>query len=55
MDLTPLWVFLFAAFRDAFFAVAALLTAAYFASALISLIVDVFSPREIQSSSESQF
>lgn len=50
MDAMPLFVFLHAAFSTAFVAVAALLTAAWFALALISLIVDVFSPREIQSS-----
>jgi hypothetical protein len=53
MDLTPLWLFLFAAFRDTFFGVAAVVTAAYMASAIISLVVDVFSPREIQQSDQS--
>ena len=53
MDLGPLWVFLFAAFRDAFFAVAAVLTAAYIASAIISIVVDVFSPREIQQTDQT--
>lgn len=48
MDTGPLFIFLAAAFRDAFFAAAALWTGAYFALALIFLIVDVFSPREIQ-------
>lgn len=53
MDPTPLAQFLYAVFRDAFFLTAGLITAAWFALALISLIVDVFSPREIQSSSSS--
>jgi hypothetical protein len=51
MDTTPLFHFLYLAFRDVFFATAGLITAAWFALALISLIVDVFSPREIQSPS----
>ena len=53
MDTGPLFIFLFAAFRDVFFATAALLTAAYFAGAIISLIVDVFSPAEIQQTDQT--
>jgi hypothetical protein len=55
MDSGPLFTFLYAAFRDVFFATAALWTAAYFALALITLIVDVFSPREIQTSTDGSF
>lgn len=52
MDTGPLFIFLVAAFRDVFFAVAAVLSAAYMASAIIALIVDVFSPSAIQQSSQ---